>query len=364
MLDMGFEPQIRRLVQRCDMPPKEARQTFLFSATFAPEIQQLAKEFLRPYVWIAVGRVGSTTDSIEQRIVQATPDKRKKLHLVVQALQSGPKGRTLIFVQKKRSATWVKKMLQKGGPDDGEKWEMFEPIKAEDIHGDRSQSQREAALASFRAGTCRVLVATDVAARGLDIGGVEHVINMDLPTAKDDFDSYVHRIGRTGRAGHTGLATSLYVPGEDDPKAKNGKIGAALLTLLTEAEQEIPSWFAALPECRKGGGKGEKVPKVYDVRGGAAKGETQHIVEKSAKATKGGGKGGGKQGGGALPRPATAPVPAPKPKAGKGGNDGDGGGKGGGRGGGKGDGRGGGKGGGRRGGDGGGKGGGKGNNKK
>ena len=85
--------------------------------------------------------------------------------------------------------------------------------QAEDIHGDRSQSQREAALAAFRDGRCQVLVATDVAARGLDIAGVTQVINMDLPTSADEFDSYVHRIGRTGRAGHTGLATSLYVPG-------------------------------------------------------------------------------------------------------------------------------------------------------
>ena len=186
MLDMGFEPQIRRVVRA--MPPTTARHTLLFSATFPDAIQRLAREFLRPYVWIGVGRVGSTVDGIEQRIVRAAPDKRKKLQLVVAALGER-RGRTLVFVEKKRTATWLKKMLRAGGPADAPPEERFPPEAAEDIHGDRSQSQREAALASFRAGNCKVLVATDVAARGLDIAGVEHVINMDMPLARDDFDS-------------------------------------------------------------------------------------------------------------------------------------------------------------------------------
>ena len=144
MLDMGFEPQIRRIVLQADMPSKEHRQTLLFSATFAPEIQKLAAAFLRQYIWIAVGRVGSTVENIEQRLVKASNDKRHKLQLVVQALTQAS-GRTLVFVQKKRTATWLKKQLRKGGPDDGNLDEQFEPVMAEDIHGDRSQSQREAA---------------------------------------------------------------------------------------------------------------------------------------------------------------------------------------------------------------------------
>ena len=192
MLDMGFEPQIRTIVQKTNMTPKERRQTFMFSATFPGKIQKLAAEFLRNnYTWIAVGRVGSTTDSIKQVIVESSPEGREKLRLVVKSLQNGPPGRTLIFVQKKRTAQWVKKMLSKGGP---EEWEhSFKPIKAVDIHGDRSQAQREAALLAFREGECRILVATDVAARGLDVSGIQHVINFDLPTAADDIDSYVHR---------------------------------------------------------------------------------------------------------------------------------------------------------------------------
>ncbi len=175
MLDMGFEPQIRKLVLRSGMTPKERRQTAMFSATFPDKIQILAGEFLRPsYTWIAVGRVGSTTDSITQVVREATADKRHKLQLVIEAIGGGPDGRTLVFVQKKRTATWLKKQLSKGGPDG---WEhRFEPIEAVEIHGDRSQSQREAALAQFRSGGCRIMVATDVAARGLDIDGVEHVM--------------------------------------------------------------------------------------------------------------------------------------------------------------------------------------------
>ena len=248
------------------MTPKAKRQTMLFSATFPPQIQKLAAEFLRPYVWIAVGRVGSTTDSITQVFVQATNDKRSKLQLTVKALLNGPTGRTLIFVQKKRTATWLKKQLSKGGPDDGKPEERFAPIAAGDIHGDRSQAQREAALASFRAGEIKILVATDVAARGLDINGVEHVINFDLPSSRDEFDSYVHRIGRTGRAGHVGLATSLFVPG-DDPKTGNGRIVVPLIQQLKEAGQTVPAWLEV--ETPGGGGGATKRKQQFggnDVR--------------------------------------------------------------------------------------------------
>lgn len=269
MLDMGFEPQIRKIVLQSGMTPKHKRQTLMFSATFPAKIQLLARAFLREnnYTWIAVGRVGSTNEGITQVIVRApkSGDKRQKLNLVVEAIQKAPisDGRTLIFVQKKRTASWLKKMLEKGGPstkstdyNNNNHYSTqkgpgnnivadvppFESIAAVEIHGDRSQSQREAALAAFRSGKCRVLVATDVAARGLDIGGVEHVINMDLPFAADDFDSYVHRIGRTGRAGHTGLATSLYVPG-DAPKIGNRKIASQLIRQLRESRQEVPRWL-------------------------------------------------------------------------------------------------------------------------
>ena len=110
--------------------PNQARQTLLFSATFPRAIQNLAAAFLRPYVWIAVGRVGSTVGGITQRVWLAPPDKRLKLQLVVQAL-GARSGRTLVFVEKKRTATWLKKMLGRGGPEDAPEEERFPPIAAE-----------------------------------------------------------------------------------------------------------------------------------------------------------------------------------------------------------------------------------------
>ena len=253
MLDMGFEPQIRRIVERSGMPSKSARQTLMFSATFPPEMQKLAADFLRPYVWIGVGRVGSTTKNIEQRIVRAEGSKQLKMPLLVAALAE-VNGRTLVFVKKKATANWLAKQLRRPPVDGGA------GIDAAEIHGDRSQSQRESALAHFKDGSVRVLVATDVAARGLDIDQVAHVINFDLGSTKDDFDSYVHRIGRTGRAGHTGIATSFYTSGFD-PKTGCGAIARDLVKFMQETGQKVPDWLLALPELAGGG-----------VGGGAASG--------------------------------------------------------------------------------------------
>lgn len=127
---------------------------------------------------MAVGRVGSTTSSIKQRLVLATKDKRQRLALLGQAIEDGGGGRTLVFVKKKATARWVAAQLRKPASKDG----LYE-IPAAEIHGDRSQSQRESALRQFRGGEIKILVATDVAARGLDIAGVEHVINFDLVSA-------------------------------------------------------------------------------------------------------------------------------------------------------------------------------------
>jgi ATP-dependent RNA helicase DDX3X len=331
MLDMGFEPQIRKLVLHSNMSSNKqltgrvCRQTLLFSATFPAKIQILAKAFLKDnYAWIGVGRIGSTTNNITQVIVECpnkVGDKRSKLKLVVKALKTGPAGRTLIFVQKKRTATWLKKQLNNGGPaatkpakdnnasqdrnnvktleEVDEEDERFTPIPAVDIHGDRSQSQREAALNSFRSGTCRVLVATDVAARGLDISGVEHVINMDLPISKDDFDSYVHRIGRTGRAGHTGLATSIYVPGIA-PKIGNQKIASLLIRQLKESGQTIiEPWLEKEVVMDAGGGGVDRKPKQdSDIRQGGDGGGRGRGGRSSGRGGRGrqGGRGGQQNG--------------------------------------------------------------------
>ena len=132
-------------------------------------------------------------------------------------------------------------------------------VRAVEIHGDRSQSQREAALADFRAGAATCLVATDVAARGLDVPDVAHVIQFDLPNGKDDFDAYVHRIGRTGRAGKTGKATALFVPG-DEPKVGNGALWLDLHRTFGETKQHLPPWFDGVkpPNVRVPGAAPEK----------------------------------------------------------------------------------------------------------
>ena len=138
--------------------------------------------------------------------------------------------RTILFCAKKHVAHWITRELSADG------------IKAVEIHGDRTQGQREAALESFRTGKTSVLVATDVASRGIDVPDVAHVIQFDLPTTSAEFDSYVHRIGRTGRAGKSGRATSLFVPG-DEPKIGNDAMWGPLANLLDENGQEVPSWF-------------------------------------------------------------------------------------------------------------------------
>ena len=295
MLDMGFEPQIRKLVLERDMPPKHERQTLMFSATFPDSIQKLAKAFLRNYTWVGVGRVGSTVNAIAQTFELATNDKRHKLELLLEALRKAPPPQlTLVFVQKKRTASWVAGQLTRA-----------HGIKAESIHGDRSQSQRENALAAFKRGDAPVMVATDVAARGIDVPGVAHVVNFDMPTSVDDFDSYVHRIGRTGRAGREGIATSFFVPGFD-PKAGNGKIAPLVATLLREQKKEVPSFIAA--GGGSGGGGAQKPVPQRDARAPAQRGG-------GGGGRGGGGRGGGGRGGGVQVFKGSAPKAVPAPVA-------------------------------------------------
>uniref|UniRef100_A0A4W5PG82 RNA helicase n=1 Tax=Hucho hucho TaxID=62062 RepID=A0A4W5PG82_9TELE len=223
MLDMGFEPQIRRIVEQDTMPPKGIRQTMMFSATFPKEIQILARDFLEEYIFLAVGRVGSTSENITQKVVWVEDgDKRSFLLDLLNA--TGKNSLTLVFVETKKGADALEDFLYREG------------YACTSIHGDRSQRDREEALHQFRSGRCPILVATAVAARGLDISNVKHVINFDLPS---DIEEYVHRIGRTGRVGNLGLATSFF-------NDKNGNITKDLLDILVEAKQEVPSWLESL----------------------------------------------------------------------------------------------------------------------
>ncbi|CAM9719862.1 unnamed protein product, partial [Heterosigma akashiwo] len=228
MLDMGFEPQIRRIVEQEDMPRE--RQTFMFSATFPREIQRLAADFMRNYVFLTVGRVGSASKDVTQRVEYV--EEHEKLDHLMRFLQGVEEGLILVFVETKRSADHIEHMLYKEG------------FPAASIHGDKTQREREGALANFKNGRCPILVATDVAARGLDISNVTQVINFDLPTNIDD---YVHRIGRTGRAGNVGNALAFM-------NEKNRNIARDLYDMLSENDQEVPQWLGSMVSHGGGGG--------------------------------------------------------------------------------------------------------------
>ncbi|MDR3467669.1 MAG: DEAD/DEAH box helicase [Xanthobacteraceae bacterium] len=188
MLDMGFINDIRKIVAK--LPIK--RQTLFFSATMPKDIAELAESMLRDPAHVAVTPVASTVDRITQRIIQL--DQSAKPTTLAQILREETVNRALVFTRTKHGADKVVKGLVKAG------------IPADAIHGNKSQNHRERVLAAFRSGDIRTLVATDIAARGIDVDGVSHVVNFDLPNIPE---TYVHRIGRTARAGADGVAISL-----------------------------------------------------------------------------------------------------------------------------------------------------------
>lgn len=224
MLDMGFEPDIRKIVLECQMPPKESRQTLLFSATFSKEIQALAKAFLSDYIFLKIGRVGSTSENIIQTVVDVEQCDKKSYLLDILTSTQSPNHRTLIFVEKKRDADILENALVREG------------ILATSIHGDRTQEEREAALRKFRSAERPVLVATSVASRGLDIPDVRTVIIYDFP---NDLDEYVHKIGRTGRVGNVGTAISFF-------SHENAPLASGLSALLRESRQRVPEFLDRL----------------------------------------------------------------------------------------------------------------------
>ena len=194
MLDMGFINDIRKIVAK--LPTR--RQTLFFSATMPKDIAELAEAMLRDPARVAVTPVASTAERITQRIIQV--DHSAKAALLAQLLKSEPVNRALVFTRTKHGADKVVKSLDRAG------------IAANAIHGNKSQNHRERTLAAFRSGEIRTLVATDIAARGIDVDGISHVVNFDLPNVPE---TYVHRIGRTARAGAEGTAISLVAGGEE-----------------------------------------------------------------------------------------------------------------------------------------------------
>jgi ATP-dependent RNA helicase RhlE len=188
MLDMGFIGDIRKIAKM--LPAK--RQSLFFSATMPNEIEHLVAQFLKEPVRVAVTPVAKTADKVEQRVILI--EKSGKNDLLAELLKSEPINRALVFTRTKHGADKVVRSLEKSG------------IAADAIHGNKSQNQRERALGAFRSGKVRVLIATDIAARGIDVDGVSHVVNFDMPNVPE---SYVHRIGRTARAGAEGIAISF-----------------------------------------------------------------------------------------------------------------------------------------------------------
>jgi ATP-dependent RNA helicase RhlE len=188
MLDMGFIHDVRKVIAA--LP--EQRQSLFFSATMLPEVVRLARSILNDPVKVEANPVASTVDLIEQRVLFV--ERADKRALLSRVLKDAAVGRALVFTRTKHGADRVARQLARDG------------VPADAIHGNKSQSARTGALERFRTGAGRVLVATDIAARGIDVDGITHVINYDLPNIPE---SYVHRIGRTARAGRSGVALSF-----------------------------------------------------------------------------------------------------------------------------------------------------------
>ncbi len=237
MLDMGFINDIRKIVSRL---PKE-RQTLFFSATMPPPIEELGRMMLRDPARVAVTPQASTAERVTQSVLLV--DKAGKPGLLAEILQNEPIDRAIVFTRTKHGADKVVRQLAQKGLD------------AEAIHGNKSQNQRERALAAFRDGRIKTLIATDIAARGIDVDGITHVINYDLPNMPD---SYVHRIGRTARAGADGVAISFC---DNDERAY-------LRDIEKTIRMKLPSTDKRAGKPAEGQSASEPRPVSSETRGG------------------------------------------------------------------------------------------------
>ena len=237
MLDMGFIHDIKRII--AFLPKK--RQNLLFSATFSPQIRALAKGLVNNPVEVSVAPANSTVKKIKQWIIPV--DKSRKSALLIKLIKQNDWEQVLVFSRTKHGASRLAKKLEGNG------------ISATSIHGDKRQNARLKALADFKAGKAKVMVATDIAARGIDIEQLPHVVNFDLPQVAED---YVHRIGRTGRAGQKGEAISLVAADEFDMLVAIESLTGSLLA------RELFDGFEPdhnLPESKLGMKKPKKIKK-------------------------------------------------------------------------------------------------------
>lgn len=265
MLDMGFEPQIRSVVKHV---PQETRQTLLFSATWPKEIQRLAHDFLKDPIQINVGDVDRLVankdikqtifmvedhekfDKLKQILTDLTNEGIPEHEDINKARDLGGKKhpKVIVFVAKKVSCDSLANQLW----DDG--------FAVDSLHGDRVQWERTKVMNAFKSGTLRMLIATDVAARGLDVKDVGLVVNYDMPLGVNGVEDYVHRIGRTGRAGAKGMAYTFFTPGDK-------KCAGKLVEVLQQAGQEIPAGLQAMVPRQRFGGGGRGRGRGYGGRG-------------------------------------------------------------------------------------------------
>ena len=238
MLDMGFLPDLDRIMR---LLPAQ-RQTLLFSATFSNEIRKLGRTYLKNPIEIEVSKRNATADTVTQIAYAMSGDSKRAA--VVHLVKSRGLNQVIVFSNTKIGTSRLARQL------------VLDGVSAESIHGDKSQADRMKALEAFKAGELEVLVATDVAARGLDVAGVPCVINYDLPHSAED---YVHRIGRTGRAGASGEAISLFAPGEekyllDIEKLTKKPVQRAVL--------QIPGELLARPAVREDTRSSSRTPRT------------------------------------------------------------------------------------------------------
>mmetsp|Transcript_9205 Transcript_9205/g.21223 ORF Transcript_9205/g.21223 Transcript_9205/m.21223 type:complete len:239 (-) Transcript_9205:1625-2341(-) len=233
---MGFEPQLRKIVSQI----RPDRQVLMWSATWPKELKQLASDYLQEYYQVTVGSLDLAANKDVTQVIEVCTDQDKYRNLLRYLRDNlSPKDRVLVFVETKKGCDLLTRSLRGDG------------FQARAMHGDKGQEERDWVLQQFKTCVATLLVATDVAARGLDVDDIRMVVNFDFP---NDMESYIHRIGRTGRAGKKGIAVSFFV------SEKNGRMARDLVEILQRTNQNIPSELEALSTFshggRGGGGRG------------------------------------------------------------------------------------------------------------
>lgn len=234
MLDMGFEPQLRKICSQI----RPDRQVLMWSATWPRDVQNLASDYLQDYYQVTVGSLDLAGNKDVTQIIDVCSDQDKYRNLLRYLKENlSEKDRVLVFVETKKGCDMLTRSLR------------MDNFQARAMHGDKSQEERDWVLREFKSCQSTLLVATDVAARGLDVDDIRMVVNFDFP---NDMESYIHRIGRTGRAGKKGNAISFFVP------MKNGRMARDLIEILQRTEQNIPTELQNAVTSAGGGGRGRR----------------------------------------------------------------------------------------------------------